>query len=188
MPGPLPDPNAIRRNAPTIPTTTLSSTGPKGETPKIPKWVVLQKSGRKWWDWAWRTPQACGWGMNVGMESMVARRAVLEDDLWALEQANTDVVEMSELLDLLEQGESIRWLFQRLAAMATPRLAVMKEMRELDDRLGLTPKGLAALRWVIIDDPEAVAEAEAAAEEAKAEDEVAKARQSRRQRLASGDA
>lgn len=33
-----------------------------------------------------------------------------------------------------------------------PTLAVMKEMRELDDRYGLTPKGLAALRWKIVDD------------------------------------
>lgn len=34
---------------------------------------------------------------------------------------------------------------------ATERSAVAREMRELDDRLGLTPKGLAALRWKIID-------------------------------------
>ncbi len=27
-------------------------------------------------------------------------------------------------------------------------------MRELDDRLGLTPKGLAALRWKVVADPQ----------------------------------
>lgn len=186
MPGPLPDKNRLRRNAPTIPTTTLSASGPSTPPPEIPKWVTLQKAGSKWWKWAWKTPQACGWGTNVGFESLVSRRAMLEDDLYALEQANTDVVDMSELLDLLEQGESIRWMFQRLVAMTSGRLAVMKEMRELDDRLGLTPKGLAALRWVIVDDTSGEAEAEAAAEEAEQEqqDEL----QARRDRLASGDA
>lgn len=42
-----------------------------------------------------------------------------------------------------------------------PLLACMREMRELDDRLGLTPKGLVALRWTITDDvPPAVGEPE----------------------------
>lgn len=31
-------------------------------------------------------------------------------------------------------------------------LAVLREMRERDDRLGLTPKGRLALRWSIVDD------------------------------------
>ena len=187
-PGPLPAHDKRRRNAPTIPTVTLNASGPSTPPPEIPKWVTLHKAGSKWWKWAWRTPQACGWGTNVGFESMVSRRAMLEDDLDALEQANTDVVEQAELLDLLEQGESIRWMFQRLAGMSSGRLAIMKEMRELDDRLGLTPKGLAALRWVIIEDPEGMAEVEEAAASAAAdqaeEDELA----ARRARLASGDA
>ena len=41
-------------------------------------------------------------------------------------------------------------------------LAVLREMRERDDRLGLTPKGRLALRWSIVDDepkPEAGAPA-----------------------------
>lgn len=29
---------------------------------------------------------------------------------------------------------------------------VVREMREMDDRLGLSPKGLAALRWVIVEE------------------------------------
>lgn len=182
MPGPLADPSRL------VPTATLSSRGPEGDPPPIPPWVTLGKAGRKWWLWAWRTPQACAWGKNVGMESLIARRASLEDDLDALERAQSDVVEMSELLDLLEQGESIRWLFQRLVSMATPRLAIQKEMREIDDRLGLTPKGLAALKWVIIDDPEAVAEAAAAAEAAQAEAEEDRRMKERRERVASGDA
>jgi hypothetical protein len=186
MPGPLPDPNARRGNTRTIPTTTLNASGPSGPRPDIPKWVTLNTAGMKWWKWAWRTPQACAWGANVGMESLIARRASLEDDLAALERANTDVVDMAELLDQLEQGESIRWLFQRLVSMTSGRLSIQKEMREIDDRLGLTPKGLAALRWVIVEDAGAIDEADAAAEEAAAEDADELA--ARRARLASGDA
>lgn len=185
-PGPLPAHDKRRRNAPTIPSVTLNANGPSTPPPEIPKWVTLNKAGSKWWKWAWHTPQACGWGTNVGFESLVSRRAMLEDDLDALERANTDVVDMSELLDQLEQGESIRWLFQRLAAMSSGRLGLMKEMRELDDRLGLSPKGLANLRWVIVEDDSGEAEATAAAEEA-AEDEV-QAQRERRERLAAGDA
>lgn len=55
----------------------------------------------------------------MGQESIVARRASLED-----------------LLADADDGQ----------------LQLMREMREIDDRLGLTPKGMAALRWVIVDD------------------------------------
>lgn len=182
----LPDPNARQTGHRVIPTTTLNASGPSSIPPEVPPWVVLRESGRKWWDWAWTTPQACAWGTNVGMEDVVARRASMVDDLDALEWAHSDVVEMAELLDLLEQGETIKWLFQRLVSMTTGRLAVQKAMTELDNLLGLTPKGMAALRWVVVDDAAGHDEADAAAEEASQEeaDELAE----RRRRLASGDA
>ena len=116
--GPLPDPNARRTNAPTIPTTSLPQSGRTGRAPALPAWVKLGTAGRAWWAWAWKTPQACAWGTGVGMESIVARRAALEDMLG---------------------GE-------------TAALPLMKEMREIDDRLGLTPKGMANLRWKIVAD------------------------------------
>lgn len=42
-----------------------------------------------------------------------------------------------------------------LAATDTPtvRSAILREMREMDDRLGLTPKGMAQLRWQIVAAP-----------------------------------
>jgi hypothetical protein len=82
----------------------------------------------------------------VGMESVVARRAALEDDLAALEDVHG--------LDFsaLAESERMSAVVQRVAALATGRLQLMREMRELDDRLGLTPKGLAALRWKVVDD------------------------------------
>lgn len=177
MPGPLPDPKAVRRNAPTIPTTSLSSAGRVGVVPEPPSWCELRQSGQRWWDWAWSTPQALGWGDSVGMESVVARRASLEDDLGSLEFVHN--------LDLLddefqsETAKALRDAIQRLASMATGRLAVMREMRELDDRLGLSPRGLAALRWTIVAE-------QSNAEDATKPDEIA-ARRSRRERLASGE-
>lgn len=125
MPGPLPDPNAIRRNAPTIPTTDLPASGRTTPVPDVPTWLSLDGAGQSWWDWAWRTPQACGW--SDGNLVTVAHRASLED--------------------LLSSAD------------ARTRLGIIKEARETDARLGLTPKGMADLRWRIVDDSPAEPEA-----------------------------
>lgn len=121
MSGPLPDPNRRRRNAPVIPTTSLPLSGTGEDAPDVPSWADLGVRGSAWWVWAWASPQAAAWGVSVGFESIVARRASLEDDF--------------------VRADDYRG-----------RLAVMREMRELDDRLGLSPKGMAALRWTIVDD------------------------------------
>ena len=144
-PGPLPNPDRRRRNAPTIPTTNLPASGRKGRIPKPP--LELGDAGSAWWRWAWRLPQACGW--SVGDFAMIGRRASLEDDLAAL--AKVDSLDAIELLSA-EKASEVRELIERLAGLAANKLAVCREARELDDRLGLTPKGLAALRWKIVDD------------------------------------
>ena len=118
MPGPLPDPNAIRRNAPTIPTTELPASGPSSPVPDVPAWISLGDAGMSWWEWAWHTPQACGW--STGNLVTVAHRAALEDAL--------------------------------VSGDPKSRVGVLREMRDFDDRLGLTPKGMAALRWKVVDD------------------------------------
>lgn len=136
MPGPLPDPNHRHRNVSVIPTTSLPANGRSGAPPRSP--YALGAAGKRWWKWAWTTPQACAW--DAGSVYAVARRAQLEDDL----------------------------ADERTA----PRL---RESRELEDRLGLTPKGLAALRWKIIppDPTPAVA----------GTDDLSRKRESRRSRL-----
>jgi|GEM_PF-1887691 len=112
---PLPKPRRHRHGAPTIPTTFLPASGRRGPAPRVPAGFALGDAGRRWWRWAWKLPQACGWG--DGVLYTVARRAQLEE-LWAE---------------------------TRLTGWA-------REMRELDDRLGLTPRGRANLRWEIVDD------------------------------------
>lgn len=139
MPGPLPKSDKVRRNAPAIPTSALPAAGRKGAAPKSP--LALGKVGAKWWTWAWSLPQAAGW--SVGDEYLIARRAALEDDLDAAYRA--DFEDLAGLDD-----EELRALVRRLASLVTGRLGIMREMRELDDRLGLSPKGMAALRWKIV--------------------------------------
>lgn len=150
MPGPLPEPHARRRNAPTIPTTSLPAGGRKGAAPRLPKSTDLGTAGLDWWKWAWKTPQAAAW--SAGDLVMIARRASLEDDLTIV-----DRVESLDFGDVLEpeNDAAVRRVVGRLAALCVGRLAICREMRELDDRLGLTPKGLAQLRWKIVADVEA---------------------------------
>jgi hypothetical protein len=107
----LPTGEAAHRGK-TLPTTQLPITGRTAPPPECP--YDLEPGGAKWWEWAWKTPQAAGW--SDGDAYFVARRARLEDT---------------------EQTQP-----------------VVREMREMDDRLGLTPKGLAALRWKIVEPDE----------------------------------
>ena len=79
--GPLPKPGARRRNAPTIPTTSLKADGRGVPAPDSP--YALGEAGAAWWEWAWALPQACAW--DDGALYAVARRAQLEDDMVALE-------------------------------------------------------------------------------------------------------
>lgn len=150
MSGPLPNPNRRRRNAPTIPTTDLPASGRRGSVPKVPDGYDLAAAGSAWWRWAWKTPQAAGW--SAGDLYVVARRALLEDDLAALKDIDAEVFRVDDMVDATD--EALKSLIGRLKALAVGELQVAKEARELDDRLGLTPKGLAALRWRIVDDQE----------------------------------
>lgn len=118
--------------------------------PKIPSWRRLGKSGRAWWNWAWKTPQAAAW--PAGSEDFVARRAALEDDVELLDRAPT--LDLAELLDM-DDGRELQLLeavIRRLHALAGGRLNVMREMRELDNRLGLNPKAMGELRWIVATD------------------------------------
>ena len=152
MPGPLPEHTKRRRNAPTVPTTALPAGGYSGDIPDPPETYDLGASGRAWWAWAWRTPQASGW--SDGDLYVLARRALLEDDIKAIGAADWSV----DLDGLSESGEAeVRAVLNTLKGLVTGRLSILKEARDLDDRLGLTPKGLAALRWKIVPDAAAPA-------------------------------
>lgn len=168
MAGPLPDKNRRRRNAPTIPTTNLPASGRPGRAPRCP--LALGDAGRAWWRWAWKLPQAVAW--SDGDHYAIARRARLEDDVEALEYVGLDIDQLpaSDDEELRIYLEQIERLLRTLKRVAGGKLAAEREMRELDDRLGLTPKGMAALRWTIVDDEPAEESADAAPEVTRLED------------------
>ena len=148
MPGPLPEATRRRRNAPQISGHVLPAEGRKGAPPKVPDSYELAEAGAAWWKWAWRLPQASRW--DKGSVFLVARRAQLEDDLVALDFGE----EMGLLEQLLRGAEpeavrNVEWALSTLKRSASGKMGVMKEMRELDDRLGLNPKAMAALRWTV---------------------------------------
>lgn len=147
MSGPLPDPNRQRRNKPTIPTTSLPPRGRSGRPPKCP--MDLGKAGAAWWKWAWSTPQAAGW--SSGDVYFAAHRAALEDDLTTLETEDFDVSELLAVADS-EVARRLGELFRRMKSLAAGKVQLTKAMTDMDDRLGLTPKGMAALRWKIADE------------------------------------
>lgn len=147
--GPLPNPNARRRNSPTIPTTSLPASGRSEPPPALPHGAKLGAAGRRWWAWAWSLPQSFGW--SEGDMSALCRRASLEDDLAAL-----GAVKGLDKLDVTGgHADELRDTVRSLAGMVSGKLGIQREMRELDGRFGLTPKGLADLRWSIVDDGDA---------------------------------
>lgn len=152
--GPAPNPNRRRTNEPTIPTTNLPASGRKGPPPELPELVELERAGTAWWQWAWATPHAAAW--SDGDLYVIARRASLEDDLATIADVeNLDALMLTDADGDLVSIRVLRAIVSRLAALCSGRLAIMKEMRELDSRLGLTPKAMLDLRWEIVDDSHA---------------------------------
>jgi hypothetical protein len=68
----------------------------------------------------------------------------MEDDLDALER-----VDGLKVLEVLGGGEddALTRLVKKLAPLATNRISILREARELDRQVGLTPRAMADLRW-----------------------------------------
>jgi hypothetical protein len=157
--GPAPSKKKRRSNAPTIPSTELDVAGRKGRPPAVPKAYNLRKAGVEWWKWAWGTPQALAW--DKGALYVIARRAQLEDEVAALEESDDllervhnsmlRIIESEDPLDVPERLTYLGLLLAKLKALAGGRVTYLKEMRELDKVLGLTPKAMLDLRWEIVD-------------------------------------
>lgn len=120
----------------------------------------LASSGEAWWAWAWATPQAAKW--DGGALYTVARRAVLEDEHAAI--GSFDPEALSWFFSSLEIGDEdavqsamrdLGRVIGRLQALATGRVALSKEMRELEAQLGFGAKSMAALGWKADVKPEA---------------------------------
>lgn len=173
IPGPLPGENTRRRNAPTIKPNILPARGRTGRAPKIPERYQLAEAGLAFWKRAWKLPQATKW--DDGAVDAVARRAQLEDYAAAVELVDTVDLEAifmsSDDEELRQQLRNLEWALGKIRSLATGAVGLMKQMDALDDRLGLTPKSLAQLRWTIEEKPaRKAAKAETDAEVARMAD------------------
>ena len=127
--------------------TPLPASGRTGPAPESP--YDLAEAGTAWWVWAWTTPQATRW--DAGALYAVARRAQLEDDV-AMLGFGEDHLDLADLLVGVADKEATRrveWALTMLKKAASGKLALEKEMRELDGRLGLNPRAMVDLGWVI---------------------------------------
>jgi hypothetical protein len=91
-------------------------------------------------------------GVEAPAGNSVGRR--LEDDLAALDF--NDRVDLQNLLGPDVDKDSIRQVKDALDTLkrsASGKTVLMKQMLELDDRLGLTPKSMAGLRWTVVEPP-----------------------------------
>ncbi len=154
--GPLPKKNARRRNKPTVTSSVLPASGRSGRAPTVPKSYKLRDEGKEWWKWAWKLPQATQW--DDGALYLVARRASLEDDLAALDAEPGFDLERFLGVDESDASRELKFVIGRLKSLAGGRNGVLREMRELDNRLGLNPKALLDLRWQISDEEESKGE------------------------------
>jgi hypothetical protein len=132
-----------------IAAVSLPPAGRRGRPPKCP--YELADAGGAWWRWAWSTPQATQW--DRGSLYTVGRRAQLEDDLAALDQFDPHALDwlFAGTAPDEEMLQALAAIVGALKGLAGSRLAVVQKMAELDDRLGLSPRALAALKWAVTD-------------------------------------
>jgi hypothetical protein len=135
---------AAKRTAPRAAGASARAGGKRAAAaPKCP--YSLRAAGTAWWRWAWQTPQATRW--DDGALYVIARRAALEDDLAVLDGDDISVADVLGLDSEHQMARELDWLIGRLRAIAGGRIALMKEMRELDTQLGLGPKAMKGLGW-----------------------------------------
>jgi hypothetical protein len=121
MGSPVPKPDARRqrkviadrRSASRVPVT-----GRSGRPPNCP--LDLGDAGRRWWRWAWSTPQACAW--NKGFLEPLARRAALED---ALDACGSNPADIAKLVPIMVRIDTAFGL--------TPLAAAQQHLQFVDD-------------------------------------------------------
>jgi len=135
--GPAPKPDSERRNksALTFGWTALPAAGRQGPAPELPERGVRIdrfKDGQMW------VSQRVELTWPAETEQSWAR-------LWASPQATQWTSE-----DAL--ASVVRWARLHAALLEDPAPGISAEMRQLEDRLGLSPKALLQLRWRIVTD------------------------------------
>ena len=123
MPGPLPNPNARRRNRGSGWVSVVLPAGGRDEPPPQPPATYVRDGDRRkllkatreaWGSW-WRSPMATAW---LPADEPALRRAIV-------------------LVDVSLRGEASG--------------VELKELRALEEAFGLSPKARRALRWAVQD-------------------------------------
>lgn len=133
MPGPAPKPagERRRRNAPMANTLHLPSEGRTAPTPAWPIGFGHGALADEVWAELWATPQAVAWE-RLGYTRVVARYVSCLIDA---ERDLDDIVDP-----------------KLYAAMLVNQSKLLPEVRQLEDRLGLTPMAMLRLRWEVVED------------------------------------
>lgn len=138
MPGPLPSNSPKRKTRPTdVPWIDLPRSGNPNPIPVVPRGLDLGNHGLYRWYRLWRTPESTQWG--DADRDLVMRLCQLEDAWQRSVETHGEVVHPPK-------GKSGRSYQRQLDLRIAP------EMRQLEEKLGLTAKAKKELRWRIVDD------------------------------------
>lgn len=161
MPGPPPNPNAVRRNA-RVGMIRLPAGGRRGRTPKWPlpdnprltaavnaELATIEELEEKQLDEGLSSAESARLTrarkrLAVAEETLRVVRTT-EAELWRELWRTPQACEWDRLKWTREVAQYVRWK----AAAECGDLDAGKESRQYADRLGLTPKGLRSLMWVI---------------------------------------
>lgn len=174
MPGPPPKHSSVRRRRNLAPgAVELPGPAPRepGKRPTLPGSKDMLASTRAWWRTVWDSPMAVVW-LDADLPALV-RLAQLHDLT-------------SRQFTIVREGPTpvLRDLNERVVAVtfeSPVTAALLAEMRQIEDRLGLSPLSRRRLQWEVAHAQEALDAV------APKRDEVADARAARLARVAGGD-
>ena len=138
MPGPPPDPNAVRRNK-RAPGAELPPAGRQGDPPPVPKGIDLWPAGVEIWRELWSLPQAVEWE-RMHAHRVVARYCSMSDS------DEPDLAELRQLEDRLGLNpKAMRALMWTIGVPESAEVAAQTAKSSRERRLERTRRGVRAV-------------------------------------------
>lgn len=149
MPGPPPKPASQRRRRNVVkPAATLPATVRVAKAPALPRSKEMLASTRAWWKTVWASPMSAQW-IAADLPNVYRLAALV--DLTARQFAIVAEGPIPRLEERIEwQTEDRRTILVRFESPVQAQL--LAEMRQLEDRLGLSPMARKRLQWEIPDE------------------------------------